>query len=70
MSTDGERPQRHEVIDAILERKPGTCEVRDEANRYTVVGAADRSTYADWLTSIEEHFVCHRNRMPEIDADS
>jgi DMSO/TMAO reductase YedYZ molybdopterin-dependent catalytic subunit len=70
MSTDGERPQRHEEIDTILDRKPGTREVRDEANRYTVVGTADRSTYADWLTSIEDHFVCHRNRMPEIDADS
>ncbi|PSQ21572.1 molybdopterin-binding oxidoreductase [Halobacteriales archaeon QS_8_65_32] len=70
MSTDGERPQRHEEINAILERKPGTRETRDEANRYTVVGAASRRTYANWLTSIEEHFVCHRNEMPEIDAES
>jgi DMSO/TMAO reductase YedYZ molybdopterin-dependent catalytic subunit len=70
MSSDGQRPQRHEEIDAILDRKPGTRESRDEANRYTVVGAASRETYANWLTSIEEHFVCHRNPIPEADADS
>ena len=43
MSRD-EREQRHEEIDAILERKPGVREIRDEANRYTVLGAADRRT--------------------------
>ena len=64
------RGQRREEIDAILERKPGTAETRDEANRYTVVGAASRETFANWLTPIEEHFVCHRNPMPDGDADS
>jgi hypothetical protein len=34
---------------------------RDRADEYTVVGATRRSTYANWLTPIEEHFVCHRN---------
>jgi DMSO/TMAO reductase YedYZ molybdopterin-dependent catalytic subunit len=68
--SNGERGQRHEEIDAILERKPGVREVRDEANRYTVVGAAGRETYTNWLTPIAEHFVCHRNPIPEIDADS
>jgi len=66
MSGD-EREQRHEEIDAILERKPGVREIRDEANRYTVLGAADRRTYANWLTPIEDHFVCHRNPIPEVD---
>lgn len=64
------RPERHEEIDAILDRKPGTSETRDEADRYTVVGAASRATFADWLTPIEEHFVCHRNPIPEGDADA
>lgn len=65
-----ERPGRREEIDAILERKPGVREVRDEANRYTVVGAAGRGTYANWLTPIEEHFVCHRNPIPDLDEES
>ncbi|WP_049899837.1 molybdopterin-dependent oxidoreductase [Halococcus agarilyticus] len=64
------RPGRREEIDAILDRKPGTSETRDEADRYTVVGAASRATFADWLTPIEEHFVCHRNPIPEGDAES
>jgi sulfane dehydrogenase subunit SoxC len=64
------REQRREEIDAILDRKPGTSETRDEANRYTVVGAASRETFANWLTPIEEHFVCHRNPIPAGDADS
>ena len=68
--SDSERRQRHEEIDAILERKPGTREVRDEANRYTVVGAADRETFTNWLTPIAEHFVCHRNPIPDIDEES
>ena len=70
MSFQEGRPQRHEEIEAILERKPGTRETRDEADRYTVVGAADRRTFANWLTPIEEHFVCHRNPIPEADAES
>lgn len=70
MSTEDRSRQRHEEIEAILERKPGVREVRDEADRYTVVGAASRGTYANWLTPIEEHFVCHRNAIPEIDDDS
>ena len=57
--------QRREEIDAILERKPGVKEVADEEDRYTVVGAASRDTYENWLTPIEEHFVCHRNPIPE-----
>ncbi|HET7324552.1 MAG TPA: sulfite oxidase [Halococcus sp.] len=64
------REQRRDEIDAILERKPGTSEVRDEADRYTVVGAASRETFANWLTPIEEHFVCHRNPIPAGDVDS
>jgi DMSO/TMAO reductase YedYZ molybdopterin-dependent catalytic subunit len=64
------RPERREEIDAILDRKPGTSETRDEADRYTVVGAASRETFADWLTPIEEHFVCHRNPIPDGDADA
>ncbi len=70
MATTDRSRQRREEIEAILERKPGVREVRDEADRYTVVGAASRGTYANWLTPIEEHFVCHRNAIPEIDEDS
>jgi sulfane dehydrogenase subunit SoxC len=64
------RDQRHEEIDAILERKPGTREARDEANRYTAVGAASRETFANWLTPIEEHFVLYRNPIPEGKTES
>ncbi|EMA53298.1 MULTISPECIES: sulfite oxidase [Halococcus] len=64
------REGRREEIDAILDRKPGASEARDEADRYTVVGAASRETFANWLTPIEEHFVCHRNPMPDGDADA
>ncbi|WP_435077747.1 sulfite oxidase [Halococcus sp. AFM35] len=64
------REQRREEIDAILDRKPGTRETRDEADRYTVVGAASRATFGNWLTPIEEHFVCHRNPIPTGDVDS
>lgn len=70
MSESENRPQRHDEIEAILNRKPGVVEARDEADRYTVVGAASRQTYANWLTPIEEHFVCHRNPIPEIDTES
>jgi len=68
MATSDRSEARRREIREILERKPGTREVRDEADRYTVVGAASRSTFADWLTPVEEHFVCHRNDVPEIDA--
>lgn len=64
------REGRRAEIDAILERKPGTAETRDEADRYTVVGAAGRGTFANWLTPIEEHFVCHRNPIPDGETDS
>ncbi|WP_458207875.1 molybdopterin-dependent oxidoreductase [Haladaptatus sp. NG-SE-30] len=61
---------RRAEIEAILEHKPGTREVRDEDDRYTVVGAASRQTFADWLTPVEEHFVCHRNDIPDTDAET
>ncbi|ODR83077.1 molybdopterin-binding oxidoreductase [Haladaptatus sp. W1] len=64
------RDSRHGEIDDILERKPGTREARDEEDRYTVVGAASRETFADWLTPVEEHFVCHRNDIPDADAET
>ncbi|MFC6903898.1 molybdopterin-dependent oxidoreductase [Halalkalicoccus tibetensis] len=70
MTTTDRSRERREEIEAILERKPGVREVRDEADRYTVVGAAGRGTYANWLTPVEEHFVCHRNAIPEIEDDS
>lgn len=65
------RESRHKEIDSILEAKAGgVTETRDEADKYTVLGAAKRDTFANWLTPIEEHFVCHRNDMPEIDAET
>lgn len=71
MVTETPRPRRHEEIAGILERKAGgVVETRDEADKYTVVGAAERETFANWLTPIEEHFVCHRNDIPEIDPDT
>lgn len=70
MATTDRSRERREEIEAILGRKPGVREVRDEADRYTVVGAAGRGTYANWLTPIEEHFVCHRNAIPEVEDDS
>ncbi|WP_158059057.1 sulfite oxidase [Halorussus halophilus] len=71
MATEQPRESRHEEIAAICERKAGgVSETRDEADKYTVVGAARRGTYANWLTPIEEHFVCHRNDIPDIDADA
>ncbi|NKE34242.1 sulfite oxidase [Natronococcus sp. JC468] len=69
MGTEQSRANRHDEIEAILERKGGVEEARDDADKYTVVGAADRRTYANWLTPIEEHFVCHRNDIPEADED-
>lgn len=68
--SDNEREQRHEEITAILDRKSGVREIHDTDNRETVVGAADRQTYATWLTPIDEHFVCHRNPIPDADAES
>ncbi|RBI58940.1 molybdopterin-binding oxidoreductase [halophilic archaeon] len=56
--------------EAILDRKLGTRAVRDEDDRYTVVGAASRRTFVDWLTPVEDHFVCHRNDIPDADADA
>ncbi len=44
-------------------------ETRDTADRYTVLGASERRTFANWLTPIGEHFVCHRNDMPVLEAD-
>ncbi|MFC6963156.1 molybdopterin-dependent oxidoreductase [Halocatena marina] len=60
---------RKAEIEEILEHKPGTREVRDEEDRYTVVGATSRQTFINWLTPIEDHFVCHRNDIPRIDTD-
>ena len=71
MSIERPRENRHKEIDAILQTKAGgVSETRDEADKYTVVGAAQRDTFANWLTPIEEHFVCHRNDIPDIDADT
>ncbi len=61
MSNTERGENRRREIDEILERKPGTEAVTDLADRYRVVGAADRGTYANWLTPVEEHYVCHRN---------
>lgn len=71
MVTETPRKNRHEEIDAIVNAKAGgVTPTRDEADKYTVVGAANRRTFANWLTPIEEHFVCHRNDIPNADADS
>lgn len=65
------RASRHEEIEAIIERKQGgVAETRDEADKYTVVGAANRRTFANWLTPITDHFVCHRNDIPDGEADA
>jgi DMSO/TMAO reductase YedYZ molybdopterin-dependent catalytic subunit len=71
MVSEGPRESRHGEIDAIVEAKAGgVTPTRDEADKYTVVGAARRRTFANWLTPIEEHFVCHRNDIPDADADA
>ena len=71
MVTERPRESRRGEIDAIVERKAGgVTETRDAAEKYTVVGAASRRTFANWVTPIAEHFVCHRNDMPDTDADS
>jgi len=70
MAVEQPREGRHGEIEAILEAKAGgVTETRDDADKYTVVGAASRGTFADWLTPIEEHFVCHRNAIPEATRD-
>lgn len=69
---DVERPRehRHEEIAAIERRKDGgVAPATDHADKYTVLGAAERSTFADWLTPVDEHFVCHRNDIPDADAE-
>jgi DMSO/TMAO reductase YedYZ molybdopterin-dependent catalytic subunit len=71
MTSERPRESRHAEIDAILASKAGgVTETRDEADTYTVVGAARRRTFANWLTPIEEHFVCHRNDVPDADRDA
>lgn len=70
MELEERAQQRRGEIERILERKPGVREVQDDEDRFTVVGAASRETYANWLTPIEEHFVCHRNPIPEGDDES
>lgn len=71
MTTERPRASRRAEIEAILEAKRGgVTETRDEADKYTVVGAASRETFANWLTPIEEHFVCHRNDVPDIDPET
>ncbi|MDJ1434524.1 sulfite oxidase [Halostagnicola sp. A-GB9-2] len=71
MGIERPRESRRDEIDAIVETKAGGVrETRDEADKYTVVGAAERRTFVNWLTPIEEHFVCHRNDIPDIDRDA
>ena len=65
------RPSRHEEIAELLERRAGgVSETRDDADKYTVVGAATRHTFSNWLTPIAEHFVCHRNDIPAGDHET
>ncbi len=68
MSNSERSENRQRETDAILERKPGTEAVTDLEDRYRVVGAADRETYANWLTPIEDHYVCHRNETLDPEA--
>ncbi|WIV66948.1 sulfite oxidase [Natrialbaceae archaeon AArc-T1-2] len=71
MVAERPRDSRHEEIDAILDERDGSVtETRDDADKYTVVGAAHRRTFANWLTPVEEHFVCHRNDIPSIDEEA
>jgi len=69
MSNSERSENRRREVDAILNRKPGTEAVTDLEDRYRVVGAADRSTYTNWLTPIEDHYVCHRNETLDPAAD-
>ena len=71
MDIERPRAERHREIESILGAKgDGVVPTRDLADKYTVLGAAGRETYANWLTPIEEHFVCHRNDIPDAEADS
>ena len=71
MVVERPRESRHREIDAIVSaRGGGVAETRDEADKYTVVGASSRHTFANWLTPVEEHFVCHRNDIPDADAET
>ena len=70
MAIESPRERRHEEIERIVEAKGAVTPTRDEADKYTVVGAAHRRTFADWLTPIDAHFVCHRNDIPAADTDS
>ncbi|WP_224337483.1 sulfite oxidase [Haloprofundus halobius] len=71
MVTERPRPTRRGEIAEILRTKAGgVTETRDEADKYTVVGAARRRTFANWLTPVAEHFVCHRNDIPDVDAET
>lgn len=70
MADESEYPERDEELRDILKRKPGTEAATDTSGRYRVVGAKDRRTYANWLTAIEAHYVCHRHETPELEADS
>lgn len=70
MSNDERSEKRLQEMDEILDRKPKTRAVPDEADRYRVLGAADRRTYANWLTSVEEHYVCHRNETLDPDPET
>ena len=65
------RETRHgEIRDILATKQDGVAETRDDSDKYTVVGAASRATFGNWLTPIEEHFVCHRNDIPDIDVDA
>ena len=71
MTTERPRPNRHEEIASIVAAKDGgVVETSDYVDKYTVVGAARRETFANWLTPIEAHFVCHRNDIPVVDPDT
>ncbi|WP_435552003.1 sulfite oxidase [Natrinema sp. CGMCC1.2065] len=69
MSNTERGEDRRRETDEILARKPGTEAVTDLADRYRVVGAADRGTYANWLTPVAEHYVCHRNETLDPAAE-
>jgi DMSO/TMAO reductase YedYZ molybdopterin-dependent catalytic subunit len=71
MNVNQPRPGRHAEIATLIEARDGRVSPpRDLADKYTVLGAASRRTFANWLTPIEEHFVCHRNDIPDADADA
>ena len=71
MVTERPRESRHrEIADIVAAKAGGVKPTRDEADKYTVVGAARRATFGDWLTPVSEHFVCHRNDIPDADDDA